>query len=415
MICKKGELNLNAKRIKDYFLPWGIILLLAAAGAICGAVVACFEVVFGKVLSWIDTNALAKTSWRYALLIPIGLLLVWLLKTYGGKAKQGMALLFKVEQKKEPRIPKRTGFIMIAATWLSHTAGASVGKEGVAMQIGATISHVFSRNIPFLKEYRHEFLVAGMAAGFAGIFGTPFAAVCFALEMFVSGQLKFKSLVPAFAAAFTASQVSSLLGLEKEVQTIDFASYSLAEHWWQLLLLGIVCGIAGLLCAKVLHEGHVKAEKLFADPYKRIAFLSIPLGILLFLFHGRYSSGGGNLIEAVFMGEAVYWWDPIMKLGLTALSLGAGFIGGEVMPLFSIGSTLGFVIAPLIGMPPVLGAALGYAAVFGAGTNTWIAAIVVGMEIFGYEYFPLFFIVCSMAYIFNRNKSIYPLQQKLLD
>ena len=141
--------------------------------------------------------------------------------------------------------------------------------------------------------------------------------------------------------------------------------------------------------------------------------ISIPLAIILiFLWQGRYSGLGTNLISSVFSGGEVYSIDWILKLLLTVLTLSIGFQGGEVTPLFSIGATLGMVLGGLLGISPVLCGALGYAAVFGSATNTLIAPIMLGIEVFGGSNMLLFVVVCSIAYIVNGNKSIYGAQEK---
>ena len=189
------------------------------------------------------------------------------------------------------------------------------------------------------------------------------------------------------------------------------------EFNWKLIIplvgLGILFGIVGGAFAWSLSRTKKKMMAWMPDPYKRVLIGGMIAAVLLFvLCSGRYSMLGENLIEDSFQYGTVYWYDWICKFGLTIFCLSVGFMGGEVTPLFAIGATLGFCVSPIFGIPPAMCAALGYAAVFGAGTNTYLASIMIGMEIFGFQYFPLFFIVCSVAYLVNRNKSIYALQQR---
>ena len=152
--------------------------------------------------------------------------------------------------------------------------------------------------------------------------------------------------------------------------------------------------------------------KTFTNPYIRIGLISILLVILLVLLHmGRYSGLGTNLIDAAFHSGTIHSYDWIVKLILTVLTLCIGFQGGEVTPLFSMGASLGIVLGSLLGLPEVVCAALGYAAVFGGATNTLIAPMLIGMEIFGVQNALAFVIVCSVAYIVNGNRSIYTAQQ----
>lgn len=406
--------SMNIDMMKTRFFSETLIYMVI--GVVIGMIVACFEFIFAKGIEIVTDFRLdyGRTLWLLALPI-FGLLIVYMFDRFGGKSKQGMALAFKIERGEESSIPKRTMFLMAIATWLSHLAGASVGKEGVGMQIGATISNMLTRKIPMLKNRKTIFVLTGMAAGFAGLFGTPFTAIFFAMEIFVSGVIEFKALAPVVMASISAAKVSSLLGLHAESFTLGLdLEFKLFTYGWKLVLLGIIFGFVGALFARTMHFAHHYFEKILPNAYKRILFGSIGVALLLWmLWDGRYSGSGASLIEAVFHGETVYAWDFIVKFIMTALCLSIGFVGGEVMPLFTIGATLGFVIAPFFGLPAIFGAALGYAAVFGAGTNTWLASIMVGAEVFGFEFFPFFFVCSTIAYLFNGNCSIYSLQRKL--
>ena len=245
------------------------------------------------------------------------------------------------------------------------------------------------------------------------MFQTPLAATFFAMEVIVAGYMDYQALLPAIIGAFVASFTSHLLGLEKfavELKgTVDFSNIKIVVA---VIILGLAFGIVGRLFSKLLQVlKKIMAEK-FINPYIRIGVVSIPLAIvLIFLWHGRYSGLGTNLISNVFGGENVFAIDWILKLLLTVITLSIGFQGGEVTPLFSIGATLGAVFGQLLGISPILCGALGYAAVFGSATNTLIAPIMLGIEVFGGNNMLLFVVVCSIAYIVNGNKSIYGAQK----
>lgn len=387
-----------------------VILTLAGCGI--GIATGAAEALFAWGLKEMDALNIQYRPWSYWLMPFAGLLLVWLFQTYGKKAGRGMKLVFQVYQNQEQVLPKRMMFLMGGGTWLSHLAGASVGREGVAMQIGAVISNMAGRWMPGFKKEKNIFLTAGMAAGFAGLFGTPFSAIFLSLEVFTTGRIYFEALAPACAAALFAAKISSLLGLYPE----SFVIPHVEMHWdqgWKLLLLGAAFGACGALFVWLLH--HVKHifEKWLPSPYIRIFVLSIPLALCMMAASGRYEFGGSALINAACLGQTVYPWDFALKMLLTVFSLSMGFVGGEVMPLFAMGATLGAVLAPLLGMSSLVGAALGYAAVFGSGTNTWLASIMIGLEVFGFEAFPLFFIVSSTAWLISGSLSIYSLQRSI--
>lgn len=401
-------------RIRSWMRYFLHTLVYGLAGCVIGAIVGLFEVLFGFGLEWIGLLKAGHEAWFLLLLPFVGVLIVWLFERYGTVSKKGMGLVFEISQGQARWIPKRTISLMMGSTWLSHLAGASVGKEGVAMQIGATVSHVIGRNIPYFRENKTIFLITGMAAGFAGLFGTPFTAIFFALEVLVYGLIEFKALAPAAAAAFCASQVASLFGMGKEALAFSVAlPDNLLKMALPLIAMGILFGITGGFFAWSMHHFKGWISRTITNPYVRIVAGSIGLGLMLWLLEDcRYCGSGVNLISAAMHNGIVRPWDFALKLALSVFSMSIGFIGGEVTPLFAIGATLGVLIAPLTALDPRLAAALGYAAVFGAGTNTWLAPMMIGMEMFGYQYFPLFFIVCAIANLVNGNLSIYTLQKQ---
>lgn len=376
-------------------------------GAAIGAVDSFFGQILLKITDIRDANPL-----YYIPFLPLaGIVIVYCYQKFGGKSSKGMNLVFEVGNGDENAIPLRLIPFVMSGTWLTHLFGGSAGREGVAVQIGATISHFIGRRIP-VKNAGQIFLVAGMAAGFAGLFGTPIAAVLFAMEVLSAGEMRYQALLPTFAASFTASTVARFTGLEKFTFALRLNINLTAETFFKLLVIGAIFGIVGgafALCLKFVKN--FAGEKL-KNPIIRIAVIGVMLSILfILLWQGRYSGLGTNLINSSLNGETIYTYDWILKFALTVITLAAGFQGGEVTPLFAIGASLGAVLACAFNMPAAFVAALGYAAVFGSATNTLFAPIFIGGEVFGFEYMPYFFIVCAIAYAFNMNKSIYTLQK----
>lgn len=326
-----------------------------------------------------------------------------------------MSLIFETGQKKRDQIPLVLVPLVMIGTWITHLFGGSAGREGVAVQIGATLSHEAGRRL-HIRERKPVMLITGMAAGFGGLFQTPLAAVFFAMEVIVAGYLEYDALLPALIAAYTASFTSHFLGLEKfAVDIQDTWTVTDLRSMISLIALGLAFGLAGR-CFSVLLQ---KAKKLFGEkisnPLIRIGVMAIPLAALLFVIHGgRYTGLGTNLISASFAGETIYGYDWILKLLFTVFTLAIGFQGGEVTPLFSIGASLGVVLGSILGIPPMICGALGYAAVFGSATNTLIAPILIGLEVFGTRNTIPLILVCILAYLVNGNHSIYGAQQKAL-
>lgn len=256
-------------------------------------------------------------------------------------------------------------------------------------------------------------LITGMAAGFGGLFQTPLTAVFFSMEVIVAGKIQYEALLPALIASYTAAYTSHTLGLEKlYVPLKDTLEISDAGMAVRLIVLGIIFGLTGRLFSFLL----AKSKKFFGEkiknPYFRIGVISIPLALILFLlYNGRYSGLGTNLISAAFSGGMIYSYDWILKLLLTILTLAIGYQGGEVTPLFSIGASLGIVLGGILSISPLHCAALGYAAVFAGATNTLLAPVLIGLEVFGANDMVPFLIVCIFAYLVNGDKSIYGAQE----
>ena len=378
---------------------------------IIGAIVGVIDTLFGRVLIGIGEVRTDYLLYLLPFLALAGILITYLNRNYGGKSQKGMELLFEVGEGKEKNIPKRLIPLTILSTWMTHLFGGSAGREGVAVQLGGTVAHALRREGLGPKASR-IYLVTGMAAGFGGLFQTPLAAIFFAMEVLVVGRLEWRALYPATIAAFVASWTSHTLGLEKFTQVIS-DKLSLSPHvFLQLLVLGVIFGLTGKLFAYLLGQLKTSFAKTFANPYVRIGVVGLGLSILLYLIGtGRYTGLGTNLISQSFAGadskSLITGADWILKLLFTVTTIAAGYKGGEVTPLFSIGASLGVWLAPFFGLPVYLVASLGYAAVFAGATSTTIGPILIGCEVFGFQHWPAFLLVCLVATRLFPALSIY--------
>lgn len=387
------------------------LCIISIMALVIGIIVGIVDTIFGKVLLEITNLRNNHVNLFLPFLSIGGLLITFLYQKFGKDSIKGMSLIFAVGCEEEKEIPKRLVPIVVVSTWITHLFGGSAGREGVAVQIGGAISHIIGKHIK-VQNSSKIFLITGMAAGFAGLFQTPIAAIFFAMEVLIVGSLQYIALLPSIIAAFTASYTSHLLGLEKFTMPLNTLTKINPSIIFKIILLGIAFGIVGGLFAKTLDFSKKFFHKTFDNPYIRILVMGCALSILLLLLHhGRYSGLGTNLVQNVFSEGVVYNYDWLFKFLLTIITLSAGFQGGEVTPLFSIGASLGAVLATLLGLPVHFSAALGFLAVFGSGTNTLISPIFVGAEIFGYECLPYYFIISVIAFMFNGNKSIYTAQK----
>ena len=404
------------KNIKEsYQHSYFLYLKLIIAGIIIGLIVGIIDMIFGRGLLLIGDIRKEYLYYFVPFLALAGLLIVFIYQKFAGKTGKGMGLIFEVGQGTEKEIPLRLIPIVTVATWITHLFGGSAGREGVAVQLGATLSHRFNKYFNFPDKSK-VFLVTGMAAGFGGLFQTPIAALFFGLEVLALGNLQLYALLPAIVAAFTASWTSSFLGLEKFTHIVNITLSITPMTFVKFAILGIIFGIAGNLFVYLQSFLKKFAAEKIKNPYYRIFIIGIFLSIILLLLHeGRYTGLGTNLIENSFSGKPIFGYDWILKLLLTTLTLAAGFQGGEVTPLFSIGASLGVVIAIFFGLPIEFVAAAGYISVFGSATNTLLAPIFIGGEVFGFNNLPFFVIIVIFAYLVNRKISTYGLQKNYFE
>lgn len=385
--------------------------LLVVMSLLIGVIVGGVDALFGRVLIALSEFRMEHFFYLIPFLAFAGMGFTYLFLKYGDDSAKGMNLIFLTGYEERESIPLRMIPFVMVGTWIAHLFGGSVGREGVAVQLGATVANWFQRTLK-LKNLATHFIIIGMAAGFAGLFETPLAATFFAIEVLFVGRLRHDVIFPALIGAFTASTTSKLLGLEKfsfqltAPIELDFLLFI------KLILIGIIFGLVGELFASLLEKSKDVMKELIKNPIVRIGVGGLVLSILFILFfQGRYSGLGTNLISSTFDGETIYAYDWVLKLVLTVLTISVGFLGGEVTPLFAIGTTLGVVLAHIFGLPVEFVAALGYASVFGGATSTLLAPIFIGGEVFGFAYLPYFAIVCATAFFFSRKKSIYPLQK----
>lgn len=383
------------------------VLLAVVVGIIVGAI----DALFGRVLLFITDF---RTE-HYKMLLPFlpiaGLLITYMYNRCSKESLKGMSLVLETTQEKREGIPKALIPLVMIGTWITHLFGGSAGREGVAVQIGATLSHNISKKLN-LPNNGKVMAIVGMSAGFGGLFQTPLAALFFAIEVITVGVLEYEALLPAFVGAYVASTTSHLLGLEKFFVNINDTISIDEKAVVKIIILGIAFGLAGKAFSFSLSKLKAFMGNKFKNPYVRIGVVSIPLAVLLFIIlGGRYCGLGTNIINNCFNDGAVYSYDFILKIAFTVITLSIGFQGGEVTPLFAIGASLGYVLGGVMGLNPVVTASLGYAAVFGSATNTLIAPMLIGLEVFGSQNMTMFVVVCIIAYVLNGNKSIYSAQE----
>ena len=309
---------------------------------------------------------------------------------------------------KKAKVMWKFPFILTLNTLLAHSFGVSVGREGVAVQLGGAIGGNIAPD-EFGPEKKQFFVKLGMICGFAGLFQTPLAAVVFILEV-VSDKFNFTinkiyEYVTYIAAAYISAFVSHKVGLEKFFVAIDVSGINInLEFISKLIFVGVVFVFVGILF--VLLQRKIKE---LVSLNKNIIWILLVIFILVsIVFEYRYASLGTNLIDLSFTDfEQIQVYDFMLKIILTVICTGIGFSGGEVTPLFAIGATCGVILGIWLGLPILVTAALGYCLVFSAATKTYIAPIFLALEVFGYKIMLFAVIPAILIYLINKKYSIY--------
>ncbi len=339
-------------------------------------------------------------------LLPLAGALVGLAYQHlGGRAARGNQLL--LEQIHEPTewIPRRMAPLVLVATLVSHLVGASVGREGTAIQMSGSLSDWFARLVKLGPNERKLILIAAIAGGFGSVFGVPIAGAIFAIEVQSLRKFRFDAGLAAFVAAYSGDAVARVLGARHPVRapwSLELGAANLAK----VALAGAVCGLVSMTFIGAVHAVKCAAAHVKLPAMRPVIGGLVTLGGVAVV--GRdYLGLSLGLIDRGLAGEHVAVGTPALKLAFTAVALGSGFVGGEVTPLFVIGTTLGAVLAPALGLPiPVL-AGIGFVAVFAGATNTPLACTAMGIELFGTTAAVPLALGCLCAYVFSSHRTIY--------
>lgn len=331
-----------------------------------------------------QATALRETHrWLLWGLPAAGAAVGWVYLRFGASVQGGNRRLFDEIQRPLAVVPLRMAPLILSGTLVSHLCGASVGREGTAVQMGGCLADQLSRPMRLSDKERPTLLMAGVAAGFASVFGTPVAGVLFALEVRSGGRLRFEALYPSLLAALLADQVGRAWGIQHTHYPVEVS----ALPWMQSLPLMLLAGLAFGLTARAFltmteRLGDWLAGWLPSLPLRALTVGAILAALAWWLPVDRYLGLGVPTILQAF-SEPVPVHDFAAKAALTAAAIASGFKGGEVTPLFFIGATLGNALAPTLGLPIGLLAAVGFVAVFAAAARAPIACTVMAFELFG--------------------------------
>ncbi|WP_010180800.1 voltage-gated chloride channel family protein [Aquimarina agarilytica] len=394
--------GLQYPAILAYLLKWLLIALIV--GVAVGGASAFFLIS----LDWCTTYREAHTQLIW--LLPVAGFLIGASYYYWGKSVvRGNNQLLDEYHKPDKMIPFKMAPLVLFGTLGTHLFGGSAGREGTAVQMGGAIADQLSRFISINSLDRKILLIMGISAGFAAVFGTPLAGAIFALEVLLIGRVRFESLVPSILVAIIADQACRYFGgthteyLVNNIPNMSLLNITLS------CVAGICFGIIARLFSKGTHFWSSQFKK-FNYPPLRPVIGGIVIAIVVFLMGTTRYIGLGVPVIVESFTEAIPPYDFLLKLLFTTFTLGAGFKGGEVTPLFFVGGALGNALVWFLPLPMDLLAAMGFVAVFAGATNTPIACTLMGIELFGMETGQYVAVACFVAYLFSGHSGIYSSQ-----
>ena len=382
-------------------LKWGSLgILIGIVGGFLGAG-------FHHALSFV-TQTRGQYPWVLYLLPLGGLLTLGIYRWLGLKNNRGTNEVIDAVLNDGYVKPTIAPAIFLS-TAITHFLGGSAGREGAALQLGGASASLLGRLFHLKENEQAVVTMAGMAAVFSGLFGTPLTATLFTMEFASVGTIFSPALLPCYLSALTASQLSAVLGTHPETFPLAAASLTLVSGI-QLVALAILVGIVGILMCFTLHEGEHLAKRLLPYSVVRIVVGALAvIGMTLLAGDQRYNGSGMEMaMQAV--GGSAQWYDFLLKLLFTAVTLSAGFKGGEIVPTFCIGATFGCAAGGMLGLDPGLAGAMGLVGLFCCVTNSPLAAIALSVEMFGSSNLPMFALVCVIGFVVSGNWGLYSSQ-----
>jgi H+/Cl- antiporter ClcA len=390
---------------------WLAPVAWAVLGSLVGVLTGSASAVFLWLLDVATTFRGAHEHIVYAL--PLGGLAVGLVyERYGRSIQAGNNLIIDTIHDDGPQIPIRMAPMVLVGTVLTHVFGGSAGREGTAVQMGASLSDALSHLLRLPRALRHQLLAAGVAGGFGSVFGTPIAGAVFGLEFIVLGHLEYRALGPALFAALVGDLTTRALGITHTRYPLPDALPLTVGVLGKWMIFAVAVALTTFAFIELTHALKQRGASVIPRlPWRLAAGGLLVVALWRAIGTSDYLGLGVPTIVRAFVDPSLPRSAFAAKLIFTAVTLGAGFLGGEVTPLFFVGAALGNLLARALGLPLALGAGVGMAAVFAAAANTPLALSIMAVELLGRNVLPHAAIVCGVSYLLSGHRGIYSAQR----
>lgn len=392
-------------------LAWGL-LKWSLLGSWVGLLAGVASAIFLHSLDWASHTQTAVPALLFGLPLA-GVLIAFVYRRFGTSVEGGNNLLLERIQDPSRTVPFRMAPLILVTTVATHLFGGSAGREGTAVQMGGTLGQLAVGPLHLGPAERRVLIMAGIAGGFGAVFGTPLAGTIFGLEVLALGRLRYDALVPCLAAALVGDFVCRGLGITHHNYHPPLANLPEATPTLCLwaALAAVLFAVASVLFVELTHAiQHQLKSRIRVTEFRPFLGGLALIGLTLLVGNRDYNGLGLPLIERSFLGPVVLG-AFLLKILFTSVTLGSGFKGGEVTPLFCIGATAGNAFAQVTHQPTPLFAALGFASVFAAAANTPLACIVMGVELFGSHIAAPMAVSCVLAYVLSGHRGIYGAQR----
>ncbi len=380
-----------------------------AYSCICGGIIGLIGALFHHLLTE-ATVCRQNNTWLLFFLPFAGVIIVFLYKLAGDTAAKGTNLVISAIHSKE-KVPVRMAPLIIVSTFLTHMFGGSAGREGAALQVGGSIGGFFSKIFKADEKDTRILIMCGMSSCFSALFGTPIAAAVFSMEVISVGIMHYSALVPCVVSALIANEISHFMGISGTHYDVgEVPSLSLINGS-QMLIMAVAFACVSMLLCLALHKTSHLYQKFIKNEYVRIIVAGLLVIALRYICGTTdYLGAGTDVIEKSFVSSCA-WYVFILKIIFTAVTLGGGFKGGEIVPTLFVGATLGSFLAPIFGLSPALCAACGMVSVFCGVTNCPLTSIIIAVEMFGSDSLAFCALCIAISYLLSGYFSLYSTQK----